>query len=163
MEAQGSCWSARETYLNKEDCLKLEIEEMELLIGPEDSEGDLRYVLMNASRRGSWIFEISARKRKVGTLLQAKCDGMRVTDRGWRRRRKRGHQGACRMRMTAATVAGPRHVKGSRGECLSFLADSEVAKVSIRELEEQVLSPNESRIIIVRIVRQARNHKKNIK
>ena len=32
---------------------------------------------------------------------------------------------------------------------LKFLEDSEAAKVSMREVEEQVLSPNESRINIV--------------
>ena len=43
MEVQGSSWGARdrtvtarrENYLNKSDCLKLEIEEFELLMGPE--------------------------------------------------------------------------------------------------------------------------------
>ena len=43
---------------------------------------------------------------------------------------------------------------------LKFLEDGEVAKVSTRELEEQVSSPNESRINIVRIARQARNEKR---
>ena len=37
--------------------------------------------------------------------------------------------------------------------------ESEVAKVSIRELEEQVLSSNEARINVVRITRPARNKK----
>ena len=44
MEVQGSCWSARERtviarigdYLNKSDCVKLEIKELELLTGPEE-------------------------------------------------------------------------------------------------------------------------------
>ena len=56
------------------------------------------------------------------------------------------------MRTTKATLAGPRHVKGLRGEC--------AAKVSTRELEEQVLSPKETRINIVRSARQARNEKR---
>ena len=43
---------------------------------------------------------------------------------------------------------------------LKYLEDSEAAQVSRRELEEQVLSPNESRINIVRIARQARNDKR---
>ena len=43
---------------------------------------------------------------------------------------------------------------------LKYLEDSEAAKVSIRELEEQVLSPNESRMKTVRIARQARNDKR---
>ena len=51
MEVQGSSWSARErtvsarmeNYLNKNDCLELDIEELELLIlmGPEDSDVNL--------------------------------------------------------------------------------------------------------------------------
>ena len=40
------------------------------------------------------------------------------------------------------------------------MEDSEAAKVSMRELEEQVLSPNESRINIVRIARHARSDKR---
>ena len=50
MEVQGNSWSARErtviarveNYLNKNDCLKLDFEELELLVGPEDSEVNLR-------------------------------------------------------------------------------------------------------------------------
>ena len=106
-----------ENYLNKNDCLKLDIEELELLMGPEDSEVDLRYTLMNASRRAAGFSRYFARKRKVSTQLQAKCVGMCARDRGWRRRRKRSHKGARKMRTTKATFAGPRRVKGSRGEC----------------------------------------------
>ena len=70
MGVQGSSWSAvertviarMENYLNEKDCLKLEIEELELLMGPEDSEVNL--ILMNASRRGSRIFEIFSTKEK---------------------------------------------------------------------------------------------------
>ena len=45
---------------------------------------------------------------------------------------------------------------------LKYLEDGEVAKVSIRELEEQVSSPNESRINIVRIARQAKKDSRKI-
>ena len=31
----------KENYLNKSDCLKLEVEELELLIGPQNSEVNL--------------------------------------------------------------------------------------------------------------------------
>ena len=44
--------------------MKLEIEELELLMGPEGLEVNLRYILMNASRRGSRIFEIFSTKEK---------------------------------------------------------------------------------------------------
>ena len=37
--------------------------------------------------------------------------------------------------------------------------DSEVTKVSTSELKEQILSPSESSVKIVRIARQARNGK----
>ena len=52
-------WTARdrvviarmEQYLDKSDSLKVEVEEVELVLGPEDSEVDLRYILMNARRK----------------------------------------------------------------------------------------------------------------
>ena len=47
--------------------------------------------------------------------------------------------------------------EGIARRMVKFLEDSEAAKVSIRELEEQILPPNESRINVVRIARQARN------
>ena len=72
MEDQGIGWNARdrtviaklEKYLNESDCLKLEIEELELLLGPEDSEVHLRHILRNGSRRGGRIFEIFSSKEK---------------------------------------------------------------------------------------------------
>ena len=48
-------------------------------------------------------------------------------------------------------------MKGLQGQ---YLEDSEITKVSTKELEEQGLSPNEPRINVVRIARQARNEKK---
>ena len=45
------------------------------------------------------------------------------------------------------------------GRMLRYLEDSESTNVSIRELEEQVLFPYESRSNIVRIARQTRNEK----
>ena len=53
-----------ENFLNKRDSLKLEIEELVLLIGPEDSEVILRFLLMSASRRSSRIFEIFSTERE---------------------------------------------------------------------------------------------------
>ena len=61
MEVQRSSRNARERtviarmeqHLDASDCMKLEIEELEeLLLGPEDSEVNLRYILRNATRRG---------------------------------------------------------------------------------------------------------------
>ena len=72
MEVQGSSWIARrktvtakmEKYLTASECLKVEIEELELLMAPKDSEVNLRYMFRNASRRGSRIFEICNTKQK---------------------------------------------------------------------------------------------------
>ena len=83
LEAQRSIWSARERrviaamemFLDESDDMKVEIKALELLLGPEDREVNLRYILMNASRRGSRIVEISARKRKLTTLWQAETAG----------------------------------------------------------------------------------------
>ena len=77
MEVQGSSWSAHErtiiarmeNYLNKNGCLKLDIEELELLMGPEDSDVNLRCMLRNASRRGSKIFEIFSTEAKSEHLV----------------------------------------------------------------------------------------------
>ena len=46
-----------ENYLNKSDILNLEIEELELLMGPEDPEVNLRYILAHASRKSCKFFE----------------------------------------------------------------------------------------------------------
>ena len=64
-------WTARdrvvvvrmEQYLDRSESLKVEVEELELLLGPEDSEVDLMYILMNARRKkGRRIFEIFSSK-----------------------------------------------------------------------------------------------------
>ena len=72
MEDQGSAWNAcdrtviakMEKYLNESDCIKLAIEKLELLLGSEDSEVNLRLILRTASRRGSRTFEIFSSKEK---------------------------------------------------------------------------------------------------
>ena len=53
-----------ENYLDKRDDMKLEVGELELLMGPEDSEVDLMYILTHARRRGSRIFEVFSTKEK---------------------------------------------------------------------------------------------------
>ena len=80
MEVQGSSWNARERtvivrmekYLKESDCLKLEIEELELLLGPEDTEVNLRFFQTHARSRGSRIFEILSTKRKIDHLVASK-------------------------------------------------------------------------------------------
>ena len=66
---EGFCKKKKEDYLNKRDSVKVEVEELELMMSPEDSEVHLRYILMNASRRSSNIFGILITKeRKKGAL-----------------------------------------------------------------------------------------------
>ena len=50
--------------------------------------------------------------------------------------------------------------EGIARRMLKYLEDREITKVSTRELEEEVLCPNEPRINVVRIARLARNEKK---
>ena len=61
-----------EQYLNESDCMKLEMKELELLLGPEDSEVNLRRILRNASRRGGRLFEIFSLKEKSEHLVASK-------------------------------------------------------------------------------------------
>ena len=72
-----------ENYLNKGDDMKVDIEELELLMDPEDSEVCLRYILTHARRRGSRIFEIFSTKEKMDHLVTTRnrwleYQGMRV-------------------------------------------------------------------------------------
>ena len=64
-------WTARdrtviarmEQYLNEKDHMKVEIEELLLLLGPEDSEVDLRQILRYARRKkGGRISDIFSSK-----------------------------------------------------------------------------------------------------
>ena len=54
--------------------MKVEIEELELQLGPEDSEADLRFIVMNAKRnkRVAGSFKSSARKVRVSSWLFAR-------------------------------------------------------------------------------------------
>ena len=48
------------------------MEEVELLMGPEVSQVSLRCLLVNASRRGSRIFEIFSPKEKIEHFFASK-------------------------------------------------------------------------------------------
>ena len=69
----GYRWNARdrtvtarmEQYLNESDSLKEEVEELELLLGPEDSEVDLRHILRCATRRDRRMFDIFSRSEQL--------------------------------------------------------------------------------------------------
>ena len=89
LEAHRSIWSTRErrvsaemeNYLDESDDMKVEIEALELLMDPEDSEVCLGYILMHARRRGSRIFEIFSTKRKLTTEWQAETAGWSTKER----------------------------------------------------------------------------------
>ena len=165
MEVQGSSWNARERtviakmeqYLNESDCMKLEIEELELLLGPEDSEVNLRYILRNASRRGGRIFEIFNSKEKSEHLVASKVR--------WDERQRLKVAQEERARRDVQEVDDEvdhnwiAACEWTTEKMLKYLEDSEVMKVSTRELKEQVLAPDESSVNMVRIARQARSEK----
>ena len=78
------------------------------------------------------------RKKKASTLLQAKCDGMSVSGRGWSR--KKEQDGTCKMLSTRSTIIGLRLVKGLQRKC------SGIQRTARENLMERVLSPNESSV-----------------
>ena len=121
----GSSWSARERtviarmekYLNESDCMNLEIEELELLLGPEESEGNLRYILTNASRRGIRIFEIFSTEEKSEHLGASKVrwsEGQRQSV-----ALEEKQEGTRKMLTKRTTIAGQRLVKELQRECQS--------------------------------------------
>ena len=90
-QASGSCemeyggehrWSARdrtvisrmEQYLNENDSMKVGIEELELLLGPEDSKIDSRHILRYAGKnKGRKIFEIFNSKGQSESLVASRA------------------------------------------------------------------------------------------
>ena len=54
-----------ENYLDESEDMKVQIEALELLMDPEDSEVCLRYILTHARRRGNRIFAIFTTKEKI--------------------------------------------------------------------------------------------------
>ena len=150
-----------ENYLNKSDCLKLETEELELLMGAEDSEVNLRYILTSASRRGSRIFASFITKEKSEHFVASK---VRQDDR--QRQRVQAQEERSQRSVRDDTDKGDscwtQACEGIARRMVKYFEDSEVTKVNVRELEEEVMSRNESRIKIVRIARQARNEKRKI-
>ena len=86
-------WTARdrtvitkmEQYLKESDNMKVEVEDLELLLGPEDSEVDIRYILMNARRK---------KGRRISQIFSSKgpSDFLVVNSLRWEKedRKKRG-------------------------------------------------------------------------
>ena len=61
-----------EDYLNKHDKVKVEVEELELMMSPEDSEVNLRYIFVNAGRESSEISEIPSAKERSEHFVASK-------------------------------------------------------------------------------------------
>ena len=65
---------ARREHLDRSESQKVGVEELELLLGPEDPQLDLRFILVNARRKkGRRIFEILSSKgpRVLGSQQSA--------------------------------------------------------------------------------------------
>ena len=131
-------------YLDKSDELRVEVRELQLLMGPEDSEVNLTCILTQASRRGSrrWHLQYEWEKWPLSGKLTPLSQPSEEKD--------------CDQGDLCWTEAREVIARGM----LKCLENSEIVKVSMRELEDQVLSPNEPRINVVRIARQARNEMK---
>ena len=93
LEAQRSIWSSRERTviagmendLEKSDDMKSEIEELQLLMDPEDSKVNLRYILARMQGGKAAGFSRSpVRKRKLTTWWQAETVGWSTKVRGSR-------------------------------------------------------------------------------
>ena len=138
--------------------LKVEVEELELLLGPEDSEVDLRHILMNArKKKGRKIFGIFSSKGPSEFLVVSRTrwggyQRMLVTQE--EESRRRAQEVDCGVNQSWAAV-----YQLIARRMLSYSDNSEALKVSTKELKEQVLSPNEPSVNMERIVRQAREVK----
>ena len=64
----------------KSDSMRVEIEELESLLGPEDSEVDLRQFLRYASGKKGWqdLRSFQLDRSQLSTWLPAECDGTSV-------------------------------------------------------------------------------------
>ena len=75
-------WTARdrtviarmEQYLNENDSMQVEVEELQLLFGPEDSEVDLRQIFTYPRRnKGRRIFELFSSKGRSEFLIASRA------------------------------------------------------------------------------------------
>ena len=165
MEVQESFWSVRERtviakmegYLGRSQEMRVACRELEHLMGPDDSEVDLMYIWMQAIRRGSSMFEFSSTSGSEHLVAsrnqRVKCQEQNVAlqKRLQKNARKDVDKGDFCWTEAAARLAR---------RMLKYLEDSESTKVRVRELEDQVLYPNESVSNIVHIVRRLKNEKR---
>ena len=163
MEDQGKGWNARdrtviasmEKHFNESDSVKQEIDELELPLGPEETEVYERHILRKASRRGGTAFDIfnSKGKSEHSVASDVRWDERQSRKAVQKERARRDVQEVDDEVGQNWTAAGEWIAK----KMLKYLEDSEVLKVSTREVKEQVLSPNEPSVNIERIARQARS------
>ena len=139
--------------------MEVEVEELEVLLGPEDSEVDLRQTLRYARRKkGGRIFEIFSSQGPSEVLVasRARWDERQralVTEEEESRRKAQDVDYKVNRNWTAVYQTVARRI-------LSYLDNSEALKVSTKELKEQGLSPSEPSVNMEHIVRQARSEKK---
>ena len=116
------------------------------MLGPEHSEGNLRYILRNASRRSGRIFEIFKAKEKASSELQSTVR--------WDERKKIWVEQEDRARRNVQDADDEddhyctEACEWIAKNMLKYLEDREVTKVSTRELKERILSPNESSVML---------------
>ena len=67
MPAKRRVQQKMEDYLNKHDNVKVEVEELELIMSEEDSEVNLRCISMNASRTSRQFSRSSVQKKEGST------------------------------------------------------------------------------------------------
>ena len=139
-ETEVTVIAKMESCLDKSDELRVEFMELEHLVGPEDPEVNLMFILTKASRRGSSILEIFSTSGSDHFVASRNCwvtcQEQRIAqqERVQRRARKDGDKDD--LCWTEASERLARRM-------LKYLEDSECTKVGRRELEEQVLLPYE--------------------
>ena len=168
MEFEGEHrWTARdrtviarmEQYLNKNDNMKVEIEELEFLLGPEDPEVHLRHILRYArKKKGGRIFEVFSSKWLSEFLIVSRVrwdERQRVLVAQEEESRSKAQEADHEVNQSLAAV-----YQLIARRMLSYLDNSEALKVSTNEMKEQILSPSEPSVNIKRIARQARSEKR---
>ena len=143
MEVQGSSWNARERTViarmeqnvNESDSMKVEVEELEVLLGPEDSEVDLRHILMYARKKQDRkIFEIFSSEGPSEFLVVSRArwdeyQRMLVTQE--EESRRRAQEVDCGVNQSWAAV-----YQSITRRMLSYLDNSKGLKVSTKELNQ---------------------------
>ena len=176
-----------EDYLDKSDDMKVEIEALELLMDPEDSELCLRYILTHARRRGSRIFEIFSTKEELDHIVASRNRSMEyqgksvaareVAKRSERRELRRNDgkgssvperrmrtplplQSSSSTREEESQWSAQERTATARME--QYVNNSECIQLDIDEVEECSLGPEYADIDVKKILRKATREGRNI-